>query len=99
MSARARAETPGTSYVIHFNNAGAGLMPSPVMDAVIEHLQLEQDFGGYEAAARAQPLIERTYKAVAQLLNAHPDEIALMENASVAWLQAVPRHGRDDERG
>ena len=86
--ARARAETPGTSNVIHFNNAGAGLMPSPVMDAVIEHLQLEQDFGGYEAAARAQPLIERTYKAVAQLLNAHPDEIALMENASVAWLQA-----------
>lgn len=86
--ARARAETPGTSNVIHFNNAGAGLMPSPVMDAVIEHLQLEQDFGGYEAAARAQPLIERTYTAVARLLNAHPDEIALMENASVAWLQA-----------
>lgn len=86
--ARARAETPGTNTVIHFNNAGAGLMPSPVMDAVIEHLQLEQDFGGYEAAARAQPLIERTYGAVARLLNAHPDEIALMENASVAWLQA-----------
>ena len=86
--ARARAETPGTNTVIHFNNAGAGLMPSPVMDAVIEHLQLEQDFGGYEAAARAQPLIERTYGAVARLLNAHHDEIALMENASVAWLQA-----------
>ena len=86
--ARARAETPGTGNVIHFNNAGAGLMPTRVMDAVIEHLQLEQDFGGYEAAARAEAQTARTYQAIAELLNADKDEIALVENASVAWLQA-----------
>jgi cysteine desulfurase/selenocysteine lyase len=86
--ARARAETPGTANVLHFNNAGAGLMPKPVLDALFTHLQLEADIGGYEAAARAASQRERTYKAIAELLNADADEIALVENASVAWLQA-----------
>jgi len=86
--ARARAETPGTANVLHFNNAGAGLMPKPVLDALFTHLQLEANIGGYEAAARAAPQRERTYKAIAELLNADADEIALVENASVAWLQA-----------
>ncbi|MBO6519434.1 MAG: aminotransferase class V-fold PLP-dependent enzyme [Rhodospirillales bacterium] len=86
--ARARAETPGTGNVLHFNNAGAGLMPTPVMDAVVGHLQLEQDFGGYEAAARAGAQIARTYDAIAELLGASSEEIALVENASVGWLQA-----------
>ena len=38
--ARARAETPGTRHVTHFNNAGAGLMPTPVLDAVMAHLNV-----------------------------------------------------------
>ena len=86
--ARARAETPGTRHVMHFNNAGAGLMPAPVLDAVMAHLKLESEIGGYEAAAINQALRERTYQAVATLLNAEPDEIAIVENASVAWLMA-----------
>lgn len=85
---RARAETPGTRHVMHFNNAGAGLMPAPVLDAVMAHLKLESEIGGYEAAAINQALRERTYQAVATLLNAEPDEIAIVENASVAWLMA-----------
>jgi selenocysteine lyase/cysteine desulfurase len=38
---RARQDTPGCSNVLHFNNAGASLMPQPVLDATIGHLQLE----------------------------------------------------------
>lgn len=86
--ARARADTPGTTNVVHFNNAGAGLMPQTVLDAQFRHLQLEADIGGYEAAALANDKRVRTYQAVAELLNADASEIALVENASVAWLQA-----------
>jgi cysteine desulfurase / selenocysteine lyase len=44
---RARAETPGVDHVTHFNNAGAALIPLPVLDAVIGHLHLEARTGGY----------------------------------------------------
>lgn len=82
---RLRAETPGCRNVIHFNNAGAALMPRPVLDAVIDHLRLEAEIGGYEAADRAAAALEGVYGAVARLLNAAPEEIALVENATRAW--------------
>ena len=81
----ARAETPGCAHVLHLNNAGAALMPAPVLDAQIDHLRLEAEIGGYEAAARAQDKVDRTYEAVATLLNCGRDEIALVENATMAW--------------
>ncbi len=99
--ARARAETPGTRNVLHFNNAGAGLMPKPVLDAVTDHLKLESEIGGYEAATLNGALRERAYQAVAMLLNAKPEEIALVENASVAWLMAfhaMLRHLRPGDK-
>jgi selenocysteine lyase/cysteine desulfurase len=83
--ARARAETPGCREVLHLNNAGAALMPAPVLEAQIEHLELEGRIGGYEAAAAAETRIEGTYDAVARLLNCAREEVALVENATVAW--------------
>ncbi len=83
--ARARRETPGCEHVLHFNNAGAGLMPQPVLDAVIGHLRLEARIGGYEAADRQQEAVERVYDAAAQLLGCSRDEIAVIENATRAW--------------
>jgi cysteine desulfurase/selenocysteine lyase len=71
--------------VTHFNNAGASLPPEPVLEAVIGHLRLEAAIGGYEAAAARREEIEHTYDAVAALLGAHRDEIALVENATRAW--------------
>jgi selenocysteine lyase/cysteine desulfurase len=83
--AQARRDTPATNTFLHFNNAGAALMPTPVLTAQLRHLQLEADTGGYEAAAAANDQMESVYTSIARLLNAAPTEIALVENATVAW--------------
>lgn len=82
---RARQDTPGCEQVLHLNNAGASLMPRPVLDAVIAHLQREANMGGYEAAEEAQDAIEHVYDAVAALIGCSRDEVAIIENATRAW--------------
>jgi selenocysteine lyase/cysteine desulfurase len=82
---RLRAETPGCAHVIHLNNAGASLMPRPVLDAVVGHLQREAEIGGYEARGEAVERLSAVYNSVAGLLNAHPDEVALVDNATRAF--------------
>ena len=86
---RARALTPGCEEVLHLNHAGASLLPQPVLDAVIGHLQLEARTGGYEAAAEASDALARPYTALAELIGAAPDQIALLDSASRAWDMAV----------
>ena len=73
-----REDTPGCERVLHFNNAGAGLMPRPVLDATQRHLQLESEMGGYEAHAAAESAYQGTYDAIAELIGAKREEIALM---------------------
>ncbi|MGP1255344.1 MAG: aminotransferase class V-fold PLP-dependent enzyme [Kiloniellales bacterium] len=82
---RLRVDTPGCAEVAHFNNAGAALMPSPVVEAQIAHLRREAEIGGYEAKAEAAERLEAVYGSVARLLNCGADEVALVENATVAW--------------
>ncbi|CAI8811078.1 Aminotransferase [Pseudomonas sp. IT-347P] len=80
-----RADTPAVAQLIHFNNAGAALMPAPVIDAMTRHIQLEASLGGYEAAGRQSAEVENVYGAIGHLINARPDEIAVIENATRAW--------------
>ena len=86
---RARALTPGCEEVLHLNHAGASLLPQPVLDAVVGHLQHEARTGGYEAAAEAEAELRRPYTALAELIGAAPDQIALLDSASRAWDMAV----------
>ena len=81
---RARAETPGCENVLHFNNAGSSLMPQAVLDSMVGYLRLEAMIGGYEAAGQTGSL-ETVYDRIAELLNCHRDEVALIENATRAW--------------
>ncbi|MFJ2709426.1 aminotransferase class V-fold PLP-dependent enzyme [Pseudomonas sp. NPDC087346] len=80
-----RVDTPAVEQLIHFNNAGAALMPKPVIEVMTRHLQLEAQLGGYEAAAQHSPELENVYGAIGRLINACPDEIAVIENATRAW--------------
>ena len=84
-----RADTPGCDHVIHLNNAGASLMPRPVLDAMVEHLQREARFGGYESADDAAAAGAEAYTSVARLLGAQPRNIAIVENSTVAFFQAL----------
>ncbi|HET6622100.1 MAG TPA: aminotransferase class V-fold PLP-dependent enzyme [Dongiaceae bacterium] len=83
--ARLRADTPACMRLIHFNNAGASLMPNPVYRAMVDHLALEQRVGGYEAEDDASPALEDFYDAFAAMLNCDRSEIAYVENATRAW--------------
>lgn len=86
---RFREETPGVAHRIHMNNAGAGLMPRPVLRAITEHLELESRIGGYEAAEAASDDIARAYTATAALLGAEDRNLAFVENATAAFAQAL----------
>lgn len=86
---RLRSETPGVGHRVHLNNAGAALMPGPVLDAVREHLELEARIGGYEAAAERRAAIEEVYADIARLLGCRPDNIAITENATASFVQAL----------
>jgi selenocysteine lyase/cysteine desulfurase len=85
-----RADTPAASAGrIHLNNAGAALVPRPVLDTVHEHLNREAQLGAYEAADAARADIEQTYDDVARLIGAAARNIAIVENSTVAFAQAL----------
>jgi selenocysteine lyase/cysteine desulfurase len=87
--AELRADTPGCAHRIHLNNAGASLMPAPVISAIRDHFELEATIGGYEAAAEAKPAIDRAYEDVAGLLGTSPDRIAFTEHATASFVSAL----------
>lgn len=84
-----RADTPGTQHVVHLNNAGASLMPTPVVEAITNYLLLEAELGGYEAADLRREAIQGFYTATADLLNTKPDNIAATANATDAYARAL----------
>ncbi|QOZ69488.1 aminotransferase class V-fold PLP-dependent enzyme [Bradyrhizobium arachidis] len=83
-----RADTPAAGRLAYLHNAGAALMPTAVVNAMKQHIDLESEIGGYAAADHEAEQLDAVYGSVARLLNAAPDEVALMENATVAWQMA-----------
>ena len=94
---RLRADTPGTEHVVHLNNAGAALMPAPVVDAMLGYLEYEVTHGGYEAHRKHHNEVSATYASIASVINASPSEISLADNATRAWDMAF--YGLDLHEG
>jgi selenocysteine lyase/cysteine desulfurase len=86
---RLRADTPGCANRIHFNNAGAALMPRPVLEAMREHLELEAEIGGYEAADARQERVDDFYAATAEFLGCEPRNVAFAPSATDAFARAL----------
>ncbi|MFI6848358.1 aminotransferase class V-fold PLP-dependent enzyme [Kitasatospora sp. NBC_00085] len=84
-----RADTPGCDSVIHFNNAGCGLMARPVLEAMLDHLSLEAAIGGYEASAARAAEVADFHASVAELINARPGNIAFAGSATHAYTKAL----------
>jgi cysteine desulfurase/selenocysteine lyase len=82
---KARLETRGCENLIHFNNAGAALMPAPVANYLHSYWKDEELCGGYETADKRRDEIDNFYQSCALLLNCKPTEIAFVENATRAW--------------
>jgi selenocysteine lyase/cysteine desulfurase len=82
---KARADTPAVENGIYLNNAGCSLMPQPVIDAVQNYFTLEVSIGGYPAMLQETGACDAVYDSVASLINAKPNEIALMGGHGIAW--------------
>ena len=84
-----RADTPGCANRVHLNNAGASLMPGPVLGAIRAHLALEASIGGYEAESEASVEIAAAYEDVARLLGTTASNIAFSEHATASFVAAL----------
>lgn len=86
---RFRNDTPGVQNVVHFNNAGCGLMTSAVTKAQVDHLTLESQIGGYEASAMKAATISEFYHTAASLFNCKPSNLAFTASATDAYTRAL----------
>jgi selenocysteine lyase/cysteine desulfurase len=75
---------------IHLNNAGAGLMPAAVTQAVTSFLDEEASGGAYEAEQRHADTLEKgVYETAARALDAEVDDVAIFDSATRAWSSVV----------
>ncbi len=86
---RWRAETPEVERLNHLNNAGAALAPLAVRHAVAEYLEREAALGAYETAESSADQLGTASEGVAALIGARGRNIALTQNATTAFAQAL----------
>ncbi len=80
-----RKATPGAAHHTHFNNAGSSLPTASTLKATLDYLNEEALVGGYQLEAEKSAELQQFYDRAAQLIHASPDEIAIVESATIAW--------------
>ena len=83
-----RAATPGCHDRAFLLSAGSSLPTQETLDAVVGHLRLEAEIGGYAAADRVVDVLEQGRADLAALVGGAPDEVALVPSDSVGWVKA-----------
>ena len=84
-----RNDTDGCKNVIHLNNAGASLMPNEVTQAILGHIKLESQIGGYEASALRHEAIRQFYVQAGKLFNCKSSNIAFTASATDFFTRAL----------
>ncbi|WP_262696762.1 aminotransferase class V-fold PLP-dependent enzyme [Chryseobacterium sp. 3008163] len=84
-----RQDTKGLSDKIFLNSAGSSLMPSIVVESMVDYFHQEEQFGGYEVANRNVDLLEQFYKETAKLINCKPSNIGFAASATEAFAKAL----------
>ncbi len=87
--AKWRADTPGCAERVHLNNAGSALPVRSVLAAQVGYLEREARLGGYEIEDSEMAVSEAAYGHLARLVGARPKNLAIVENATVAFAQAL----------
>ena len=88
-----RQETPACQNLIHFNNAGASLNPTVVIQKIKDYLDEEALVGGYELARLRAQEINGFYSETARLLNTEARNMAFATSNTEAYakvLSAIP---------
>ena len=84
-----RQDTPACQNLIHFNNAGASLNPTSVIQKVKEYLDEEAQVGGYELARIRANDVNAFYTEIARLLNTQAHNIAFATSCTEAYSKAL----------
>lgn len=84
-----RAATPGCQRITHLNNAGAALPTVATVGAVVDHLHLEAERGGYEAEASVADRVQGLRSAAARLLGADVGEVVITGSDTQSWTRAL----------
>lgn len=88
-----RAAMPVGTPRHYFNNAGASLMPQPVVEAITAHLARESARGAYGAAQEQHVAVDQVYRSAARLLGCDADEVALTDSHSRGWQSVIAAMG------
>ena len=72
-----RLDTPASCHRVHLDNAGSSLMPKPVAETLMSHLEHELAKGGYVAAEDAAERHAAAYGTLARLLGARDESRSL----------------------
>lgn len=94
-----RADTPGCGQVMHFNQAGAGLPPRQVIEAMSRRMALEAEHGPMECAASGEEIKARARDLAANLFGCASAEIAFVPSGAAAWglpVAALPEFREGD---
>ncbi len=82
---RLRAETPGCQDKVYLAAPGTALQSAGTHAAVRRHLAREIELGGYNAQFDEAEVFDQERAALAALLGAEQDHVALAESGTHAW--------------